>query len=164
MTLPPDLERDLQTSVRQARLVALTCCYIAPAMYLLSVGSSALRGRWRLFLGGFGQLPWADPRVPGALALAAAALLLAWLLPPRLGRRARGRAALGALRGRNLLTCALLVLVAVSGLFLGVKLGPPAASLSLVLFLAPMAAGLARFPGTARWRQALERSPAGEPR
>ena len=128
MALPPVPDRDLETAVRQARLVAFTCCYLAPAMYVLSFASQVLRGRWQLFFAGFGQLPWADPRVPGALAAAAAALALAFILPARPG----GGATLARLRGRNLLTCGLLVLVAAAGLYLGVKIGPPAASLSLV--------------------------------
>ena len=50
---------------------------------------------------------------------------------------------------------ALLVAVAICGLVLGVKIGPPAASLSLVLFLAPMVRGWFVFPSEARWRRAM---------
>jgi len=161
MAFAPDLERDLETALRQARLVAFTCCYLAPAMYILTFGSQVLRGRWQLFLGGFSQLPWADPRLPGALACAGAALALAVLLPPRLGRAQPGRPGLAVLRGRNLAACGLLVVVAVAGLYLGVKLGPPAASTSLVLFLVPVIRGFASFPSGARWRAALTGGPKG---
>ena len=155
MPLSPDLERELRQSVRQARLVAFTCCYVGPAMYILSLGSQALRGRWELFLAGFGRLPWGDPRVPGALAAASVAMALALVLPPRLGRLGDARATLGVLKARNLLSSALLVAVAICGLVLGVKIGPPAASLSLVLFLAPMVRGWFVFPSESRWRQTL---------
>ena len=155
MPFPPDLERELRQSVRQARLVAATCCFIAPIMYLLTLGTQAFHGRWAQFLAGFGQVPWTDPRVPGALAVAAVAMALAVVLPARLGRMTPPGSALAALRGRNLLSSALLVAVAVSGLFLGVKLGPPAGSLSLILILAPMARGWFVFPRAARWRAAM---------
>jgi len=154
MPFPPDLERELAKSVRQARLVAATCGFIAPVMYLMSIGTQALRGHWALFLGGFGRLPWADPRVPGALAAAALAMGLALVLPRRLDR---GKASMGALRGRNLMSCALLVCVAVCGLYLGMKLGPPAASLSLVLCLLPMVRTVFIFPSEAGWRARLNR-------
>ena len=155
MTFSPDLERELRQSVRQARLVAFTCCYVGPAMYILSLGSQVLRGRWELFLSGFGRLPWGDPRVPGSLAVAVVAMALALVLPQRLGRTGQGRTSLGTLKARNLLASALLVAVAISGLYLGVKIGPPAASLSLVTFLAPMVRGWFIFPAEARWRRAM---------
>ena len=155
MSFSPDLERELRQSVRQARMVAFTCCFVAPAMYIISLGSQALRGHWLLFLAGFGHLPWADPRVPGTVAGAALALGLGLVLPQRMGRTGEARATLGALKARNLLSSALLVAVAVCGLFLGVKLGPPAASLSLVLFLVPMVRGWFIFPSESRWRQIL---------
>jgi len=155
MPFSPDLERDLNKSVRQARLVASTCCFIAPIMYIVSIGNQALRGHWALFLGGFSRLPFSDHRVPGALAVAAVALALAVTLPERLGRFSDPRSTLGVLRARNLLSSFLLVGVAVSGLFLGMKIGPPAASLSLVLFLAPMARGWLVFPSETRWRKAM---------
>ena len=155
MAFSPDLERELNKSVRQARLVASTCCFIAPIMYFACIGTQALRGQWRLFLGGFGRLPWADPRVPGALAAAAVALALSVLLPARLGRLDEPRQALGTLRGRNLATSGLLVAVAICGLFLGMKLGPPAATLSLCLFLATMARGWFVFPSEANWRAVM---------
>jgi hypothetical protein len=155
MTYSPAFERELRQSARQARMVAFTCCFVAPAMYIITLGSQAFRGQWHLFLGGFGRLPWADPRVPGALAVAVLALSLALVLPPRLGRAGDDRATLGALKARNLLSSALLVAVAVCGLFLGVKIGPPAASLSLVLFLATMVRGWFVLPSESRWRQAL---------
>ena len=66
MPFQPDPERELKQAVRQARLVAATCCFIAPIMYLLTLGTQAFQGRWGLFLAGFGQLPWADSRLPGA--------------------------------------------------------------------------------------------------
>jgi hypothetical protein len=155
MAFPPELERELRQSVRQARMVAFVCCFVAPAMYLISLGSQALRGHWELFLGGFGRLPWADPRVPAALSGAGLALILALVLPDRLGRLDEPRAALGTLKARNLVSCALLVAVAVGGLYLGVKLGPPAASLSLVLCLAPVARGWFVFPREDRWRRTM---------
>jgi hypothetical protein len=154
MATPPDPQRELDQTVRQARLVAFTCCFLAPIMYTYSFGTSVLHGRWQLFFAGFAGLPWADPRVPGSLAAAAVAMTLALLLPPRLGRL-DGGSALNTLRLRNLLCCALLVAVAVSGLFLGVKIGPPAASASLILFLAPMVRGLLDFPSQARWRKVI---------
>ena len=116
MATPPDPQRELDQTVRQARLVAFTCCFLAPIMYTYSFGTSVLHGRWQLFFAGFAGLPWADPRVPGSLAAAAVAMTLALLLPPRLGRL-DGGLALNTLRLRNLLCCALLV--AVLGLFLG---------------------------------------------
>jgi hypothetical protein len=137
---------------------------MAPATYVVSFASQVLRGRWPLYLGGFSQLPWGDPRVSGCLALSLGALALAFLLPPRIGRGTHGGPTLAALRGRNLLGCALLVTSAASGLFLGTRIGPPAASLCLGLFLAPMAAGAALFPTAARWRQALAGSRARDPR
>jgi hypothetical protein len=155
MSFPPDLERELRQSVRQARMVAFVCLYVAPAMYILSVGSQVLRSHWHLFFGGFSRLPWADPRVPGCVAGAGLALALALLVPPRLGRMDDPRSALGALKARNLLTAALMVAVAVCGLFLAVKIGPPAASLSLVLFLVPVVTGWSVFPSEARWRAAM---------
>jgi len=156
MPLLPDLERELKQSVRQARLVLFTCCFVAPAMYLVCVGSQALAGRWGLFLAGFGQLPWDDSRVPGSIAAACAALALSLLLPPRLGRLRDPHSTLGTLKARNLLTSALLAAMAVCGLYVGVKVGPPAASLSLALCLAPMARACFLFPTEAGWREALE--------
>jgi hypothetical protein len=150
MSYTPDPQRAFDTSLRQARLVAFACCFMAPATYVVSFASQVLRGQWRLYLDGFSRLPWSDPRVPGCLALSLGALALALLLPPRLGR-----ASLAALRGRNLLGCALLVSSAASGLFLGTRIGPPAASLCLCLFLAPMAGGLLLFPTGRRWRAVL---------
>ena len=138
MPFSPDLERDLNKSVRQARLVASTCCFIAPIMYIVSIGNQALRGHWALFLGGFSRLPFSDHRVPGALAVAAVALALAVTLPERLGRFSDPRSTLGVLRARNLLSSFLLVGVAVSD-----------------LFLAPMARGWLVFPSETRWRKAM---------
>jgi hypothetical protein len=155
MSFSPDLERELRQSVRQARMVAFTCCFVAPAMYIITLGSQAFRGHWQLFLAGFGRLPWSQPRVPGAVAAAALAMALALVLPQRLGQTGEPRAALGALKARNLVSSALLVAVAVCGLFLGVKIGPPAASLSLVLFLLPMVRGWFVFPGESRWRAVM---------
>ena len=152
MAYTPDPQRAFDTSLRQARLVAFACCFLAPATYVVSYGTQVLRGQWRLYLEGFGRLPWADSRVSTCLALSLGALALALLVPPRMGR------SLAALRGRNLLACALLVSSAASGLFLGTRIGPPAASLCLCLFLAPMGGGLAVFPTTQRWRAALEES------
>jgi predicted cobalt transporter CbtA len=126
-------------------------------MYIVCLGTQAYRGSWAPFLGGFSRLPWSDPRVPGALAAGAVALALALGLPGRLGRLDPPRSALATLRARNLLSSALLVAVAVSGLYLGVKLGPPAASLSLVLILAPMVRGWFVLPREARWRAAIGR-------
>ena len=155
MPFSPDLERDLRQSVRQARLVAFTCCYVAPAMYLLTLGSQVLGGRWGRFLIGFDRLPWGDHRVSASIAAACMALALSLVLPPRLGRMSDPRTALGALRARNLLASALLAAMAVCGLFLGVKLGPPAASLSLVLCLAPMARAAFVLPTEGRWRATM---------
>jgi hypothetical protein len=155
MTFPPELERELRQSVRQARMVAFTCLYVAPAMYILSVGSQVLRSHWHLFLAGFSRLPWEDPRVPACITAASVALGLALILPPRLGRMRDPRSALGALKARNLLTAGLMVAVAVCGLFLAVKIGPPAATLSLVLFVLPMIGGWAVFPSEAGWRAAM---------
>jgi hypothetical protein len=157
MTLGPELERELRQAVRQARLVAFTCCFAAPAMYLISVGSQALGSRWERFLGGFGRLPWSDPRVPWTLAAALLAFVLSLVLPGRLGHPRDPRSALGVLRARNLVRSALLAVVAGCGLYLGFRLGPPAASLCLVLCLAPMARGLFVFPAEARWREAMSR-------
>jgi hypothetical protein len=156
MAFPPELERNLETSVRQARLVAFTCCFLAPVTYIASFGSQVLRGHWQLYLAGFGSLPWSDTRLPGSLAVALGALALAFLLPPKTGRLKGGSASLATLRGRNLLTCGLLVGSAAAGLFLGTRLGPPVASLCLCLFLAPMVAGWFVFPTAKRWRGMLE--------
>ena len=48
------------------------------------LGSQVLHGHWEQFLGGFGRLPWGDPRVPRALGAAALALVLALGVVPRL--------------------------------------------------------------------------------
>lgn len=157
MPFTPDMERELRQSVRQARLVAFTCCFVAPAMYLLSLGSQVLAGRWGGFLAGFGRLPWEDHRVSGSIAGACAALALALVLPPRLGRMSDPRSALGALKARNLLGSALLATMAVCGLYVGVKIGPPAASLSLALCLMPMVRACFVFPTEAGWRAAMTR-------
>jgi ABC-type spermidine/putrescine transport system permease subunit II len=155
MSLPPDLEREFHRSLRQARMVAMVCCFLAPLIYTYSFGAQKLQGRWLLFLAGFGGLDWRDHRVAGALATAVAALVLALVLPGRLGRMAGGRTSLSALRGRNLLTSALLLAVAISGLWLGMKVGEDAASLCLVLFLLPPLRGLQVFPSEPRWRKAI---------
>jgi hypothetical protein len=151
----PDLERPLRIAFRQARMVAFVCGFVAPAMYLLTLGSQVLHGHWEQFLGGFGRLPWGDPRVPRALGAAALALVLALGVVPRLFRPQGPESALGVLRARNLLASALLAAAAVCGLWLGVKIGPPAASLSLALCLAAMAGACAVFPRERRWREAL---------
>lgn len=158
MAFPPDLERELKQSVRQARMVAFVCCFLAPAMYLLTIGSQAYGSRWGLFLTGFGRLPWADPRVPGLIAAAGLALVLSLILPPRLGRLGDPGSALGALKLRNLASAALLAGNAMCGLYLGIKLGPPAASLCLALCLITMIRGWFVFPREARWRAAMARS------
>ena len=158
MTFGSELERELRQAVRQARLVAFTCCFAAPAMYLISVGSQALGGRWERFLDGFGRLPWSDPRVPWAVAAALLAFALSLVLPGRLGHPRDSRSALAVLRARNLARSALLAAVAVCGLYLGFKLGPPAASLCLVLCLAPMARGFFVFPTESRWRETMTRT------
>jgi hypothetical protein len=155
MTLSPEQERELRQSVRQGRLVAFTCCFVAPAMYLVSLDSQVLRGHWMLFLSGFSRLPWDDPRVPWSIAGAFLALALSLILPQRLGHMRDPRSALGTLKGRNLLTVALLAAMAICGLYLGVKIGPPAASASLALCLIPAARGLFVFPTEARWRALL---------
>ncbi len=158
MALAPEQERELRLAVRQARLVAFTCCFAAPAMYLISVGSQALGGRWQWFLVGFARVPWNDHRVPWAVAAASLAFALSLVLPGRLGRMGDPRAALGALRARNLARSALLAAVAVCGLYLGIKLGPPAASVCLALCLVPMARGFYVFPSESRWREAMSRT------
>jgi len=157
MTYTPDPERELKLAVRQARLVALTCGFLAPVMYLFSLGTQALGGRWGLFLTGFGRLPWADRRVPALLVTALLALALSVLLPPRLGRMDSPRAALGTLKLRNLVTSGLLAATAMCGLYLGIKLGPPAASSTLVLCLAAMIRCAFILPSEARWRAQLSR-------
>jgi len=151
----PDLERPLRTAFRQSRMVAFVCGFVAPAMYLLTLGSQVLHGRWELFLGGFARLPWGDPRVPGFLGAAGLALALALGVVPRLFRPRTPEAALGALRTRNLLASGLLAATAACGLALGVKLGPPAASLSLALCLAAMAGAWSAFPRERRWREVV---------
>jgi hypothetical protein len=155
MSFSPDLERELRQGVRQARMVAFVCMFAAPAMYLVCLYSQVLRGRWQLFLGGFNRIPWADRRVPVALGVAILALALAVILPPRLGRTDQPRAALGVLKARNLVGSGLMVAVAICGLYLGVKIGPPAASLSLVLCLVPPLRGWSVFPSEAGWRKSM---------
>jgi hypothetical protein len=155
MAFEPDLERELRQSVRQARMMALTCLFVAPVMYTICLGSQVLRSHWELFLAGFSQMPWDDPQARSAIAVASLALFLALILPPRLGRPRDPRSALGVLKGRNLLTCALMVVLAVSGLYLGVKIGPPAASLSLAMFLVTMLGGWSVFPSEAHWRSVM---------
>jgi hypothetical protein len=158
MPFSPELDRELHQGVRQARMVAFVCMFAAPAMYIVCLYSQVFRGRWQLFLGGFSGLPWADRRVPLALCAAVLALALALILPARLGRMLDPRSALGVLKARNLVSSALMVAVAISGLYLGVKIGPPAASLSLVLCLVPMARGWRMFPSEAGWRNTMARS------
>ena len=157
MPFPPELERVLRQSVRQARMVAFVCCFLAPAMYLLTIGSQAYGSRWGLFLTGFGRLPWADPRVPWLVAAACVALALSLVLPPRLGRMGDPGSALAALKLRNLARAALLAGNAMCGLYLGIKLGPPAASSTLVLCLAAMIRCAFILPSEARWRTQLSR-------
>jgi hypothetical protein len=152
-----DPGRAFATSLRQARLVAFVCAFVAPATYLASFASQVLHGNWHLYFTSAGPLPWDDPRLTGALALSLGAMALAFLLPPRLGRRVDGKLPLSVLRGRNLVVCALLVAAAAAGLFLGTRIGPPAANLCLSLFLAPMAVGVALFPTEKRWRAELAR-------
>jgi hypothetical protein len=155
MNFSPELERQLRQSVRQGRMVAVTCCFVAPAMYAISLVSQALRGRWGALLDGFGRLPWDEPRVRLLLAAAGLAMILALGVVPRLGRLPDAGSALGVLRARNLLRSALLAGVAVCGLVLGIRIGPPAASLSLVLFLGAAAGGAAVFPSERHWREVM---------
>jgi len=155
MAFPPELERELRQSVRQARMVAFTCGFVAPAMYIISLGSQVLRGRWRLFLAGFADLPWADPQVRVAMAAACLTLALALILPPRLGRPRSPRSALATLKVRNLVGSALMAVVAVFGLRLCVQIGPPVASLSLAICLMPMVGCWAVLPAESRWRDIM---------
>ena len=53
-----------------------------------------------------------------------------------------------------------MVAVAVCGLCLGVKIGPPAASFGLALCLVPMVRCWSLLPSEARWRAALDGGPA----
>ncbi|GEM_PF-1628104 len=158
MTFTSELERELHQSVRQARMVAFTCCFLAPAMYVLTLGSQAYGSRWDLFLRGFGRLPWDDLRVSRLIAAAFLALALSLFLPPHVGHMRDPHSALGTLRVRNLICSALLAAIAVCGLYLGVKIGPPAASLTLALCLVPMARACFIFPREARWRAAMNQA------
>ena len=133
-------------------MVSFTCGFVAPAMYIISLGSQVLRGRWSLFLAGFADLPWEEPLVRACLVAACLTLVLALVLPPRLGQPRDSRAALGTLKLRNLLTAALMAAVAIFGLYLGVKIGPPVASLSLLICLLPMVGCWAVLPSESRWR------------
>jgi hypothetical protein len=124
-------------------------------MYAISLAAQALRGRWRLYLAGFGRVPWGDPLVPLLLGSAATALLLAMAVVPRLGRMPNAPAALGVLKVRNLLRAALLAAVAVCGLVLGTRIGPSTASLSLAMFVVAALGGWAVFPSEAQWREVM---------
>ncbi len=155
MEFPPELERDLRQGIRQARMVNCCCCFVAPAMYLICLCGSVLGGQWERFLAGFGLLRWGDPLVQGLEIGAGAILFLALVLPPRLGHMRDSRGALAVLKMRNLASSALVAGVAVCGLVLGVKIGPEAASLSLLICAVAMVAGLAVFPRERLWREAL---------
>jgi hypothetical protein len=155
MEFPPELERDLRQGIRQARMVNFSCCFVAPAMYLICLCSSVLGGQWGRFLAGFGLLRWDDPLVKGLEMGAGAVLILALVLPPRLGHLRDSRGALAVLKMRNLASSALVAGIAVCGLVLGVRIGPSAASLSLIICAVAMVAGLAVFPRERRWREVM---------
>ena len=151
----PDLERSLSRAVRQARVVAVTCCFVAPALYFMSLGQAGLGARWERYLGGFRDLPWMDYRVSLGIIVGCLALIFALRLPPGLYKKKSPKAALHSLYLRNVAGSALLTVTAACGLWLGMRIGAPAASLALALFLVAMLGGVALFPAEATWRQVM---------
>lgn len=126
-------EKDLRTTLLVLRLQGFAMCYAAPVIYAVVYAVAVLHGRWDLLFQGFGAVPWSNPLVLGLLAVSGTTLAAAFTVPRLLPLR-RG---LADLRTRGTLAFALLETVAIFGLVLGFLLGPPAASLVLVLLLVP---------------------------
>ena len=142
------LDWNTQKALRQARFTMLTCAFVAPGLYAGAISMEILRGHWIRFFESPGRIPWADPRTRVLAGLALAALAGALTLP---GRIRSARSPLGALRVRTLLASLLLLVVALCGLYTGMKLGSAAAPLAMAMLVAAPAAGLGLFPTTGRW-------------
>jgi F0F1-type ATP synthase membrane subunit c/vacuolar-type H+-ATPase subunit K len=162
MLLAGQQEKELQTALRSTRILALAMCCGGPASYIAVYGLTVLDGRWERFLQGLGSIPWQQPVVPALLAVSAMTLAGVFALPGLLGRVRSAQASqppLAVLRARSIISYALLEAVAIYGLVLGFIVGPAAASLSLVLMLAPPVLGLTLMPSEPVWRDFCGRAP-----
>ena len=160
MPLNPTQESILQQNLRIARILWGALSLGAPLVYLLIFCIRSLHGDATKFLIGLGKVPWHNPMVTILLILSTLTLLIAFILPDRIARTGQYEtaSAYAQLRVKLVITCSFLEFIAIFGLVLGFTLGSKLATLSLLLMLVPIAAGVFTFPSESTWRQRTENS------
>jgi len=133
MFLTEAQERELQSALKVARILALAMGFGGPAAYFVVYGLAVLEGHWERFFLGLADVPWQNPVVLALLVVSIGTLAGAFLLPALLGASQAHLPPLAALRTRSIISYALLEAVSIYGLVLGFVAGPSAASLSLLL-------------------------------
>lgn len=152
--MDPKDRTDFRMQLQQATILWAFLCLGAPILYAFVLFQQVLKGdlgRLRLDLG---VVPWGNPFLAALLAVSTCVVAAALLLPARIRRQQQARGVPFVLRMRmaNTIACALLDAVAIYGLLLGLRLGPPAIALSLAFMAVPMVAGLFIRPSEAAWQ------------